>query len=107
MTRRFGVSCFLPRVAVCAAFVLLATVTSVRAQDRMAPIPQEKMTEAQKKAFAEYKAIRGSRRLAHESNDEPTPGSEDRFTFLSCCRDVSPAPVAGSLLPWKKCLNAN
>jgi 4-carboxymuconolactone decarboxylase len=60
MTRRFEVSCFLPRLAVCAAFVLLATVTSVRGQDRMSPIPQEKMTEAQKKAFAEYKAIRGT-----------------------------------------------
>ena len=58
MTRTFEVSCFLPRLAACAAFVLLATVTSVRG-GRVA-YPQEKMTEAQKKALAEYKAIRGT-----------------------------------------------
>lgn len=36
------------------------SAVSVRAQDRMPPIPPEKMTEAQKKAAADYKALRGS-----------------------------------------------
>jgi 4-carboxymuconolactone decarboxylase len=33
---------------------------NLRAQDRMPPIPPEKMTEAQKKAVADYKALRGA-----------------------------------------------
>ena len=45
--------------------VALLTFTFVfaghsRAQDRMPPIPAEKMTDAQKKAVAEYKAIRNA-----------------------------------------------
>jgi 4-carboxymuconolactone decarboxylase len=45
------------------ALVLLAGLAlgeSVRAQERMPPIPADKMTEAQKKAVADYKAIRGT-----------------------------------------------
>ncbi len=36
----------------------LVLVGNVMAQDRMPPIPAEKMTDAQKKAVADYKAIR-------------------------------------------------
>lgn len=38
----------------------LAWCAPLRAQDRMPPIPAEKMTEAQKKAAAEFAAIRNS-----------------------------------------------
>lgn len=41
------------------AVVLLVFCTSAHAQDRLPPIPAEKMTEAQKKAAAEYMAARG------------------------------------------------
>src|ERR1700730_1859862 len=40
------------------AALLLATCTPAWAQDRMPPIPADKMTPAQKKAVAEYKDIR-------------------------------------------------
>jgi 4-carboxymuconolactone decarboxylase len=40
-----------------AALIVCATA---RAQERMPPIPAEKMTDAQKKAVADYKTIRGS-----------------------------------------------
>lgn len=42
--------------------VLLAVVSSapLRAQDRMPPIPADKMTEAQKKSAAEFAAVRSS-----------------------------------------------
>ena len=46
-----------------AALLLLAGLVpgaSVGAQDRMPPIPADQMTEAQKKAVADYKAIRGT-----------------------------------------------
>jgi len=36
------------------------SAVSLRAQDRLPPISPEKMTEAQKKAAADYKALRGS-----------------------------------------------
>jgi 4-carboxymuconolactone decarboxylase len=47
------------------AVLVLTLVTALsapglRAQDRMPPLSPEKMTEAQKKAAAEYKALRGS-----------------------------------------------
>jgi 4-carboxymuconolactone decarboxylase len=48
------------RLAVVSVALLLVPCVNVRAQDRMPPIPAEKMTDAQKKAFAEYKAIRGT-----------------------------------------------
>ncbi len=38
---------------------LLLPASSVRAQERMPPIPSEKMTDAQRRAVADYKAIRG------------------------------------------------
>jgi 4-carboxymuconolactone decarboxylase len=38
--------------------VALLSAASVRAQDRLPPIPPEKMTEVQKKTVAEYKEIR-------------------------------------------------
>jgi 4-carboxymuconolactone decarboxylase len=48
-------------VAVVAAFVMgLLTTQTARAQDRMPPIPAEKMTEDQKAAAAAFKAARGS-----------------------------------------------
>src|ERR1700691_1979744 len=45
------------RVFVVLALALVANVT-VRAQDRMPPIPQEKMTDAQKTAAQDYKDLR-------------------------------------------------
>jgi len=39
--------------------LLLAFCVGVQAQDRLPPIPAEKMTEAQKKAVADYTAARG------------------------------------------------
>jgi hypothetical protein len=39
--------------------LLLSFCAGVQAQDRLPPIPAEKMTEAQKKAVAEYTAARG------------------------------------------------
>ena len=41
------------------AVVLLAVTVPVMAQDRMPPIPADKMTEAQKQAAAQFKANRG------------------------------------------------
>ena len=44
-----------------ATLVLLgALVPAAQAQERMPPIPADKMTDAQKKAVADYKAIRGT-----------------------------------------------
>ena len=40
--------------------LLIALVPAAQAQERMPPIPADKMTEAQKKAVADYKAIRGT-----------------------------------------------
>jgi 4-carboxymuconolactone decarboxylase len=45
------------------ALLLLAALlpgTTARAQERMPPIPADKMTEAQKKAVADYKMLRGA-----------------------------------------------
>jgi 4-carboxymuconolactone decarboxylase len=39
---------------------LLATAVAAPAQDRMPPIPADKMTDAQQKAVADYKALRGT-----------------------------------------------
>ena len=41
-------------------FVALTPCASASAQDRMPPIPADKMTAAQKKAVADYKVIRGT-----------------------------------------------
>jgi 4-carboxymuconolactone decarboxylase len=46
-------------VGVLSLLVNLATSTGVRAQERMPPVPVEKMTDAQKKAVADYKTLRG------------------------------------------------
>src|ERR1041384_5504386 len=48
--------------AIAAVMLLIALVcgATAHAQERMPPIPAEKMTEAQKKAVADYKAIRGT-----------------------------------------------
>lgn len=43
-----------------ACVLLLTFSATAQAQDRMPPIPAEKMTEAQKKAVAEFTAARGS-----------------------------------------------
>jgi 4-carboxymuconolactone decarboxylase len=48
------------RLATAILAAILVPSATLRAQDRMTPIPAEKMTEAQKKAAAEYKAIRGA-----------------------------------------------
>jgi len=40
--------------------IALVPCAAVQAQDRMPPIPADKMTDAQKKAVADYKAIRGT-----------------------------------------------
>ena len=48
------------RVTLWVLTMMLVPSVSLRAQDRMPPIPADKMTAAQKKAYADYKAIRGS-----------------------------------------------
>jgi 4-carboxymuconolactone decarboxylase len=48
------------RLAVLVVFASLALTTDAPAQDRMAPIPNDKMTDAQKKAAAEFEAARGA-----------------------------------------------
>ena len=47
---------------IASVMLLMALVpgAAVQAQERMPPIPAEKMTDAQKKAVADYKAIRGT-----------------------------------------------
>jgi len=42
------------------AAILLSAPIGASAQDRMPPIPPDKMTEAQKKAVADYKQLRGA-----------------------------------------------
>jgi 4-carboxymuconolactone decarboxylase len=48
------------RLAILAVLCSVASTTGSEAQNRMPPIPPEKMTEAQKKAAAEFEAARGS-----------------------------------------------
>lgn len=48
----------LMRVASAALFVVLATAMTTTAQDRMPPIPADRMTDAQRKAAAEFAANR-------------------------------------------------
>jgi 4-carboxymuconolactone decarboxylase len=48
------------RLAVFAVLFSLSICTSAEAQQRMPPIPADKMTEAQKKAAAEFEAARGT-----------------------------------------------
>jgi 4-carboxymuconolactone decarboxylase len=48
------------RLAVSAVLLSVSLNTSAEAQDRMPPIPADKMTEAQKKAAAEFEAARGA-----------------------------------------------
>ena len=47
-------------VATVMLLIALVPCAAVQAQDRMPPIPADKMTDAQKKAVADYKAIRGT-----------------------------------------------
>jgi 4-carboxymuconolactone decarboxylase len=42
------------------AAILLSGLINANAQDRMPPIPLDKMTDAQKKAVADYKELRGT-----------------------------------------------
>ena len=48
------------RLAILVVFLSFSLNTSAVAQDRMPPIPAGKMTEAQKKAAAEFEAARGT-----------------------------------------------
>ena len=48
------------RLAVLVVFASLALTADAPAQDRMPPIPTDKMTDAQKKAAAEFEAARGA-----------------------------------------------
>ena len=48
------------RLAVFAVLVSLSLCSSAEAQSRMPPIPADKLTEAQKKAAAEFEAARGT-----------------------------------------------
>ena len=77
---------------------LLALTVSVAApalaQDRMPPIPAEKMTEAQKKAVADYKSIRNTDLVAppwtnRRSRKEPAATARKRE-----CRSASILPEA-------------
>jgi 4-carboxymuconolactone decarboxylase len=47
------------RQIIVSVLIGLAASTGARAQERMSPVPVEKMTDAQKKAVADYKALRG------------------------------------------------
>jgi len=47
-------------IAAVVLLFVLAPATGAQAQERMPPIPADKMTDAQKKAVADYKAIRGT-----------------------------------------------
>jgi 4-carboxymuconolactone decarboxylase len=47
-------------IATVMLLIALVPCTAVQAQERMSPIPADKMTDAQKKAVADYKAIRGT-----------------------------------------------
>jgi 4-carboxymuconolactone decarboxylase len=47
------------RQIIVSVLIGLAASTGARAQERMPPIPAEKMTDAQKKAVADYKEVRG------------------------------------------------
>jgi 4-carboxymuconolactone decarboxylase len=47
------------RQIIMSVLIGLAASAGARAQERMPPIPAEKMTDAQKKAVADYKALRG------------------------------------------------
>jgi 4-carboxymuconolactone decarboxylase len=49
-----------PRLTVWVLAMILVPSAGLRAQDRMPPIPADRMTAAQKKASADYKAIRGN-----------------------------------------------
>jgi 4-carboxymuconolactone decarboxylase len=48
------------RIVALAVGVVLLSRSDLRAQERMPPIPAEKMTEAQKKATAEFAAVRNA-----------------------------------------------
>jgi 4-carboxymuconolactone decarboxylase len=48
------------RLAVFAVLLLFSFATNASAQNRMLPIPADRMTEAQKKAAAEFEAARGT-----------------------------------------------
>jgi 4-carboxymuconolactone decarboxylase len=48
------------RIAVCATLISLAQIPSAIGQERMSMIPADKQTDAQKKAVADYKALRGT-----------------------------------------------
>ncbi len=49
-----------PRFPVLVFLLLLAPWTNLHGQDRLPPIPPDKMTDAQKKAVADYKGLRGT-----------------------------------------------
>ena len=48
------------RLVILTLLIGLATCAGVRAQERMPPIAADKMTDAQKKAVADYKTLRGT-----------------------------------------------
>jgi 4-carboxymuconolactone decarboxylase len=47
-------------VVICSILVLLCAATPARAQDRMPPIPADKLTEAQRQAIEEFRAARSA-----------------------------------------------
>lgn len=56
----YGSNNTMPRLLVCTIVFGLAFGIPARAQDRMPPIPSDKMTPAQKQAVEEYKKARGT-----------------------------------------------
>jgi 4-carboxymuconolactone decarboxylase len=48
------------RTAVCLTLLVVSLAPRASAQERMSMIPADKMTDAQKKAVADYKALRGT-----------------------------------------------
>src|SRR5262249_9039873 len=78
------------RLAVAATLILAVAVSGfAAAQDRMPPIPADKMTDAQKKAVADYKTIRGTELTAPpwtvilRSPSQVVPALQIRLHYLN------------------------
>src|SRR4029453_8082327 len=76
-------------IATVALLIALVPGAAARAQERMPPIPADKMTDAQKKAVADYKAIRGTDLTAPPLSDQllvpahVVPALQIRMHYLS------------------------
>ena len=76
-------------------FTVLLTSSLVLGQERMPPLPSEKMTDAQKKAAQEYKAPARPRRETQEGGCRSAPEMvvlRDEATHMSLWRPRYPWP---------------